>query len=231
MDIKTIIIKLDKPDVKYTLPVDWSGEPKLISIHGEDDDEETAITQSQRLYYQILTNHAMTSALEDLSLKAPYLDADAKRRFLVASYGYRDVESFDKILLNQYDSLTQTYATVVIHKGQYSGHVYVWISSDPSLCLMIGIRNRVDNAFIRGYPEYLPNVSRYLIEGCKQFARSKGCTRLAVIWPLEVMIPILERHNFVKSTISSDLLDHSVLRPERREYSNPIPKIAYISNL
>jgi hypothetical protein len=101
--------------------------------------------------------------------------------------------------MTSYDSLTRIYAVVVVKDGKYTGHVYAWVSpNNPSLLLIIGIQSRVDNIFVKSYSEYLPNISKYLIDRCRILALDLGCTSLVTVWPLGSMVPILQQMGFIK---------------------------------
>lgn len=199
---------------KYGIEVDWSGPPQILVIDPEPD-EDISMSESDRFYHQMATNHAMLGALRNMSANhVPYLDPERCQKFWEISWGYDDVHSLDRSVSEELQQMQPISVVVVTHNGQYAGHIYVWIApTDPTLCLMIGIRNRVDNVFIRGYPDYLPNVSLYLLDGCREFALRHGATRLAVVYPLHVMVSILTRLGFQQERLTNADISLSPLSP------------------
>ena len=119
-----------------------------------------------------------------------------------------DITNRDRDILNQKTWNVTTYAIVVLYKGEYFGHIYAWLSPiDPSLCFAMGIRGRADSVFRE---DDLRNVSHYLLEGVRRFAKAKGCRTMVITHPLDVMRPILGRLNFRVTSISRTVIGDSL---------------------
>ena len=85
---------------------------------------------------------------------------------------------------------------MLLKDDKYHGHIYTWVSpTNPYRCLMIGIRNRVDNIF-QSSEDIIRGIAPILLEGVRRFAVIKGCNQITVAHPLRPMIPILEYHGF-----------------------------------
>lgn len=235
VSIVTFKLEPQRQYVKYGLPVNWFGPPRLL-IAEEDIDpyEDYSLTESERFYHQIAINRGLLVGLRSLaSNKVPYLPVAESRRFREISWGYEDVQAIDNVVSNHIEDMQPISVVVAVYNKQYSGHIYVWISpTDPKLCLMIGIRNRVDNVFILGSRDYLPNVSLYLLEGCRKYALQQGSTRLAVIYPLSVMIKIITVLGFQQGRIRDIETSMSPISPiPVPEYSRRTLDAYYNDNL
>lgn len=70
------------------------------------------------------------------------------QKFRSAFNDYQDVFARDTYALEQEGFNVNTHTVVLLEKGSYLGHVYVWQSPiQKDLCLMMGIRGRVENFF------------------------------------------------------------------------------------
>ncbi len=183
MTITTQVVFLEDPDYEninyYGFSVDWTGEPSFYV--GEDDEpDDYSISESNRFYHQVVLNETRFKALSEMShTLVPYLSTNDMRMYRNMFNEHDEAIEVDKKFMKLYGTISQTSAIVVIKDGQYSGHIYVWICpKDPTICFMASPRHRVDTIFIRKYPEYLPNVHKYLVEGCKEFALRNFCRRL-----------------------------------------------------
>lgn len=140
--------------------------------------------------------------------RTPEQKTEQCKKFLSRLTGYFDILERDQEVFNQTTWNVNTYAIVVIYKGEYFGHIYVWRSPiEPWLCFAMGIRGRVDAVFRE---DNLPNISSYLLEGVNRFCQLKGCTSLIITHPLDVMISILSKLGFKNYTISKNLIGKSL---------------------
>src|SRR5690625_2651639 len=82
--------------------------------------------------------------------------------------------------------IPEYYVVVLLYKGEYYGHIYTWrlIGEHSDICMAVGIRGRVDLIFLG---DRLQDLSRYLFEGVRMFALSKGCHSIVVPLPYEHM--------------------------------------------
>lgn len=93
------------------------------------------------------------------------------------------------------------YAVVLIHKGEYYGHIYTWKYNN--YCVAVGIRSRIDIAFLRATEEgALKNVANYLLEGVRRFAAINSCHQIVIPYPLTSMLRILRSHGFVSERLT-----------------------------
>jgi hypothetical protein len=152
---------------------------------------------------------------ESSILKDYYISKEQKKRdchrFSQRERGYTDVLSRDDDVFNQKGWNTTTYAIILFYGGEYFGHIYAWVSPvDPSTCLGIGIRGRVDSVFRE---DQLTNVAAYLLEGVRRFAFAKGCKTMIITEPLPVMRKILERMGFQRKSIRDEIIGRSATYP------------------
>ena len=99
------------------------------------------------------------------------------------------------------------HAVVLIHDNEYYGHIYCWVSpTDPTKCICIGIRARIDIQFMRLLNNGLYKISNYLLEGVKKFAMLKDCNRIVVPYPLNNMENLIIKLNFNKIKLSHTIL-------------------------
>lgn len=192
---------------------------------------------SLALKYQVETNRANLLTME-ISCKDPELFSEpvygvtyksgvpavteettgslSDRKLLCEQYlrvvrSYKEVISRDVDAFNQNGFDVEIYALVAFYKSQYQGHIYFWqspISLEYSFAM--GVRNRVNSVFHRSDPDFLKNVSGYLLEGCRRFALFKTSKFLYVLHPVVTMKPILERIGFVNSSINESLYGVSI---------------------
>lgn len=148
-------------------------------------------------FYKILTKklinqHTKTIKYShDLCLKFQKIKPDFIETF---TWDYEFLNDTD----NQYNSY-QRYAVVLLFNNQYYGHIYCWKSDDTCFC--IGIRTRVDRIFIEDSPK---NISYYLLEGVRTFAKINNCEKMAVVSPLGIMPKILRTLNFNKIVFNNN---------------------------
>jgi len=123
-----------------------------------------------------------------------------------------DIFILDDQALLQPNFNVDLYVIILIYNNLYYGHIYTWVSPvDPSYCLFIGIRNRIDSIFIKQLPISLANVSSYLIEAVRLFALSKGCTQMVVVYPEPIMQQILPTLGFKASNVPIYYFGRSIL--------------------
>lgn len=130
------------------------------------------------------------------------------KKLLERISGYMDVISRDSDIFNQRNWNVITHAIVVLYKGEYFGHIYVWISpTDPTIVCVQGIRNRVDSVFIK---DSLRDIAHYLFEGVRAFALANNCTTIIVVSPLPIMKRILRNWGFGAKTLTGQTIGKSV---------------------
>lgn len=148
-------------------------------------------------------------------------------------YGYLDVFQRDEYALSGKiegkDIEMDIYAIVLLYRDIYQGHIYSWISpDDPSLCLSMGIRNRVD------YPlnkEILPDrISHLLLEGVRRFSIEKGCNTIGVVTPMDIMYPILDKKGFKRKYVDEEVIGVSLLVTSLVDEDLPMNPDVYIKN-
>lgn len=140
--------------------------------------------------------------------RSPEQKAEQCAKFLARLKGLFDVFERDQEVFNQTNWNVQTYAIVVLYKGEYFGHIYTWISPvEKWICFAMGIRGRVDSVFSK---DNLQNLSGYLLEGARRFALAKGCRAIVVTHPLDVMKSILTKMGFLPFTLEKQYIGRSL---------------------
>lgn len=212
-------------------PVDWSSDdPKRLSeaLNSQIKNNYTDFSQLDILcrnpagFEQVLYTTNFVEGTQELVknyYKSPEQKAEQCKKFLQRFHGLVDVLERDQDVFNQRTWNVQTYAIVVLYKGEYFGHIYTWVSPvDPSLCFAMGIRGRVDSVFIE---DNLQNLSHYLLEGVRRFALAKGCSSIVVTHPLDTMKSILTRLGFRGSLIPRTTIGES-LGGERKHFHGAV---------
>lgn len=136
------------------------------------------------------------------------------KKYIDRAYDYSEVFSRDQDAFEQENFNVKLYAIVLLRDNQYYGHIYTWLSPISSTVLAMGIRNRVDSIFIKGTEDDLPGVSRYLLEGVRQFALSKGSAIMSIVHPRPIMQQILPHFGFIKTPISAEIIGQSIAPDE-----------------
>ena len=137
---------------------------------------------------------------------------------------YQDVFAVDLSLSRAEQPIN---VVMVLHNGQYYGHVYAW--NIEEYVFFIGIRSRVDNLWFRQCNQSIDKIASYLIEGVRQFAISKNALWLIVYNPIGKMPSILRNIGFQRFQTSSIFSDY-----EYSDCSDPIFSNCYgykISNV
>ena len=117
------------------------------------------------------------------------------------AYSYYEI-LLDDNLIYKFPELVETYAIIIISNDIYYGHVYTWISPiNPDYCFIQGIRNIPESSFDKNS---VKNISKYLLDGARQFALNKGCKKIVVTHPMKVMKGILIHLGFVNEYVTSD---------------------------
>lgn len=133
-------------------------------------------------------------------------EREACKSLLSRKRDYIEVLSRDQDALNYDHVNVQLYAIVLIYNNIYYGHIYAWLSKiNNDYCFAMGIRNRVDSAFIKYTENNLSNVSHYLLEGVRRFALSKGATNVVITYPKPIMQKILPTLGFERT--EKEILD------------------------
>lgn len=116
--------------------------------------------------------------------------------------GYFDVFSRDHSVYND-DLEVETYCIVAMENGKYLGHIYTWISpEDKNLCLCMGIRSTIE--FRK------KGISKFLLEGVRNFALLNGCNKILVPRPLPVMERILLQIGFQEQELIESISGISI---------------------
>ena len=78
---------------------------------------------------------------------------------------------------------------MLLHNGEYYGHIYTWLirTNRTNVVFFIGIRSRVDNLFLLKCNLSIHYISSYLLEGVRRFALINNATWLMVFAPLGIM--------------------------------------------
>lgn len=117
--------------------------------------------------------------------------------YLKIADDFIDVMRRDVVAIRQHNFNIQIYVVMIVLNGTYYGHIYTRISSiEPSYCIAMGIRGRVDNLFLKAIGASISNISPLLLEGVRRFALVKGADKILIPYPLDVMTKILKRNGF-----------------------------------
>jgi hypothetical protein len=150
----------------------------------------TIPVNNSNLYSLMLFQQVRNNALAYQNLGVT--DKKSDKHVAQVDVFYRDVAAF-----KQEDFDTIPYANVLIHNGEYYGHVYTWTSDKHfGTCYVEGIRARVDSHLLKGTDKELSNISHYLLEGIRRFAICNGCYDVMIISPFRVMENILTELEF-----------------------------------
>jgi len=244
--MEVICFKLEKPEnpMKLSDPVDgelkgyitpkWdSMDSKLLS---EDLNNQVKNNNLQaKIFYISFTDSRYRNKLilcpvidDEVVLDEVEITSDEKIELFFSSmkviYGHLETISRDQDALNYTGITTQLYCLVAFYEGTYQGHIYSWFSKCGKYCFCMGIRNRVDNFYLKYIGKEVKNVSHYILEGVRKFALSKGCSFLVVTNPQPVMGMILPKLNFNKKHIELDEtgrgLNYNCLCSNNYQYSN-----------
>jgi hypothetical protein len=186
MEKRVIIIELEAPtggkkDVICSPSyISWCETPMIVQYMSD----KTPLSLSEAFYNQVVLNHQLHEVLENMILrKVPYLPnitEQNREEYLETLSILCSAKEEDKILMQDYNELDQTYAVVSIVNDEYDGHGYFSISDkDPSVSLLHAYRDRVDAFFLeRGRRDYIPED---VINIVSNFARGKKCNKLCVM--------------------------------------------------
>jgi len=115
---------------------------------------------------------------------------------------YYDVFGRDHSLYNDLLEV-ETYCIVAIENGNYLGHIYTWISpEDRNICLAMGIRSTIESG--------KKGISRFLLEGVRNFALLNGCNKILVPRPLPIMERILLQIGFQEQELIESISGISI---------------------
>jgi hypothetical protein len=166
-----------KEELDEIIYIKWGEVP--IDITGGER-YHSPMERSDALYFQIKLNHQLHNILQYLTVfDMSYIDKRGKERYKTAMLNYLDAHEDDSILINEFDSLDQTYAIVAASAdGDYQGHAYLCFpSGDKSICLLYGYRDRVDTVFLKKRPFPLENI----LEAAIAIAREEGANKIAYV--------------------------------------------------
>lgn len=141
---------------------------------------------------QILRERSLMMKLERSHVNHPLYS-----KWSDMTYSMKDLFGKDEGCLGRSDGI-QFYCTVLIHKGEYYGHVYMWIMAD--VCMVQGIRARIDAIFMQ---DRLPNISHYILEGVRRFVIAKGLRGMIIAEPMTHMCKILDKLPMFSGNVSS----------------------------
>jgi hypothetical protein len=226
------------------VPVDWSQRDSqnlsltlINQINNNIIDLETLLNECRPYVPEYTSRHLNTEkhfkgVLEkfpdiDINHPPPYQYNEANcMKFLPLVEAYSEVRNLDIRALYQTGFDADLYAVILLYRNQYYGHIYTWLSPvDPSICCFMGIRNRVDNVFLKDIGDQLANVSYYLVEGVRRFALFMHCDKLVVVNARPIMREvILPKLGFVEINIPNYYTGTNINKkgpPTEKQLSNP----------
>lgn len=235
---------LDTFNPSNKVPVDWSQRDSqslslalIDQINNNTIELEMLLDKCRPYIEQYTSSHVNTEKyFKSLKEKFPNINTtnpppyqynlENCSKFIPLVEAYNEVRNLDVRAIYQTYFDVELYAVVVLYRNEYYGHIYTWLSPvDPSVCCFMGIRNRVDNIFLKDMNTQLANVSYYLVEGVRRFALFKNCNKLVVVNARRIMREvILPRLGFIKTNIPSYYTGVSINRPgpiTEKQLSNP----------
>lgn len=224
VDILSFKVSTLPNDIRFKLPkiesicypfrmsrpkVDWL-QPNTLTLNNQVTNEYISLLQLQTVCSSddINLKDIIFTDLHEYQLTASR-DILAEK-FMRRIEDYTEVYSRDQDAFEQFNFNVELNAIVLTYNGEYYGHIYCWISPIEKIVLAMGIRNRVDNIFLKGTDKYLPDVSGYLLEGVRNFALSNGIDQMIIVTPLPIMRNILSDLGFKMEFISSKIIGQSI---------------------
>ncbi len=146
--------------------VDWaSGDPLSSLLHDQ-------IHVNLSLFHNILSTYSYRDELYE--------------KFVFLQDFHLELIVRDSYAMKQEDFNVNTYAVVLLYKGEYYGHICTRVSPvDSDLCFTMGIRGRIDLPFIRDRKLY--SIAGILLEGVRLFGVHMGCRSINIVNPFPIM--------------------------------------------